>query len=243
LIFASNFSYSKTSQVDFFDKEFYSFKTKIESAGNVLSLIADISNQQKNLDGSKNIFGLQYSQYIKGEFDYIKHWDLKHNKSIAFRSFFGMAIPYGNAKSIPFSRSYFAGGSNDNRGWQSYSLGPGRSGGTNDFNEANMKISLNTEFRFKFFGNLNGALFADCGNIWNVFDSETDEEKVFSGIKSLKELALGTGVGFRYDFSFFVFRLDWGFKTYNPALDPDRRWFKEMALNKSVLNIGINYPF
>jgi hypothetical protein len=243
LIFASNFSYSKTSQKDFFDKEFYSFKTKIESAGNIMSLIADISKQPKNSDGSRNIFGLQYSQYIKGEFDYIKHWDLKHNKSIAFRSFFGMAIPYGNSKSIPFSRSYFAGGSNDNRGWQSYSLGPGSSGGTNDFNEANMKITLNTEFRFKFFGNLNGALFADCGNIWNIFDSETDEKKVFSGIKSLKDIALGTGIGFRYDFSFFVFRLDWGFKTYNPALDENRRWLTEMALNKSVLNIGINYPF
>jgi outer membrane protein assembly factor BamA len=106
-----------------------------------------------------------------------------------------------------------------------------------------MKITLNAEFRFKFFGNFHGALFADCGNIWNVLDSETDEAKIFSGIKSLESLALGTGIGFRYDFSFFVARLDFGFKTYNPSLDTSKRWFKEMALNKSVLNIGINYPF
>jgi len=243
LIFASNFVYSKTSQTDFFDKQFYSYKSKIELAGNTLSLLAGASNRPKNLDGSRNVFGLQYSQYVKGEFDFIKHWDLKRDKVIAVHSFFGIAIPYGNSKSIPFSRSYFAGGSNDNRGWQSYSLGPGNSGGLNDFNEANMKITMNAEFRFKFFGDLHGALFADCGNIWNVLDSETDETKIFSGIKSLESLALGTGIGFRYDFSFFVARLDLGFKTYNPALDPSKRWLKEMALNKSVLNIGINYPF
>lgn len=243
LIFATNFGYSKTSQTDFFDKEFYNFKSKIELAGNTLSLLADISKQSKNLDGSRNVFGLQYSQYVKAEFDFVKHWDLKRDKVFAIRSMFGIAIPYGNSKSIPFSRSYFAGGSNDNRGWQSYSLGPGNSNNTNDFNEANMKIALNAEFRFKFFGNLYGALFTDCGNIWNVFDSETDETKIFNGLKSLETLALGTGLGFRYDFSFFVARLDFGFKTYNPALETNKRWFKEMVPNKSVLNIGINYPF
>jgi len=243
LIFATNIGYSKTSQTDFFDKEFYNFKSKIELAGNTLSLIASASKQPKNLDGSRDVFGLEYSQYVKGEFDFVKHWDLKRDKVFAIRSMFGIAIPYGNSKSIPFSRSYFAGGSNDNRGWQSYSLGPGNSNNTNDFNEANMKIALNAEFRFKFFGNLHGALFADCGNIWNVFDSETDETKIFNGFKSFETLALGTGLGFRYDFSFFVARLDFGFKTYNPALEANNRWFKEIVPNKSVLNIGINYPF
>ena len=188
-------------------------------------------------------YGLQYSQYIKGEFDYVKTWDLTNGKTVAVRSFFGIAIPYGNSKSVPFSRSYFAGGSNDNRAWQSYSLGPGSSGGLNDFNEANMKIALNAEFRYKLFGNLNGAFFADCGNIWNVFDNETDETKIFSGIASLKSLALGTGLGFRYDFKFFLARLDFGFKTYNPTKIETERWFKELNLSKAVLNIGINYPF
>jgi len=243
LIFASNFSYSKDSKTDFFDKEFYSFRTKVEFAGNTLSLLADLTNRPKSLDGSRTMFGLQYSQYVKTEFDFIKHWDLKRYRILAFRTFFGIAIPYGNSNSIPFSRSYFAGGSNDNRAWQSYSLGPGSSSQTNDFNEANMKIAFNAEFRFKYFGNFHGALFADCGNIWNVFDRETDTKKVFSGIKSLENLALGTGLGFRYDFSFFVARIDFGFKTYNPALEAGNRWFKEIALNKSVLNIGINYPF
>ncbi|EMY3583924.1 translocation and assembly module lipoprotein TamL [Flavobacterium psychrophilum] len=243
LIFAANFSYSKDSKTDIFDKEFYSFRGKLESAGNILSLASGLAKQTKKEDGTRNVFGLQYSQYIKGEFDYAKNWDLTNGKSFAVRSFFGIAIPYGNSKSVPFARSYFAGGSNDNRAWQSYSLGPGNSGGLNDFNEANMKIALNAEFRYKLFGNLNGAVFADCGNIWNVFDSETDETKVFSGISSLKSLALGTGLGLRYDFKFFVFRLDFGFKTYNPAKLETERWFKELNLSKTVVNFGINYPF
>lgn len=243
LIFASNFSYSKNNKSDFFDKQFYSFRGKIETAGNFLTLVSSAANQPKNEDGTRDLFGLIYSQYIKTDLEFIRHWDLKHDKSIAFRSFFGIAIPYGNSKSVPFSRSYFAGGTNDNRAWQSYSLGPGSSGGLNDFNEANMKIALNAEFRFKFFGDLNGAIFADCGNIWNVLDNETDETKIFSGLKSLESLALGTGMGVRYDFKFFIIRFDYGFKTYNPALTTGDRWFREMRFDKGVLNIGINYPF
>ncbi|WP_310556039.1 BamA/TamA family outer membrane protein [Flavobacterium sp.] len=243
LIFASNFTYSKDTKSDLFDKEFYSIRNKIELAGNVFSLAANLSNQPKSTEGSRTLFGLEYSQYAKGEIEYVKHWDLTQGKTIAIRSFFGIAIPYGNSKSVPFSRSYFAGGSNDNRAWESYSLGQGSSGGLNDFNEANMKIALNAEFRFKYFGSLYGAFFADAGNIWNVLDNETDETKIFTGLKSLKSLALGTGIGFRYDFKFFLARLDFGFKTYNPAKIETQRWFKEYNLSQSIVNIGINYPF
>lgn len=243
LIFSSSYNYSKDNKTDLFDKQFYSFRGKLESAGNALSLATKLLKQEKNANGNQEILGLQYSQYFKAEVDFIRNWDLKNSKVFAVRSFVGVAIPYGNSKSVPFSRSYFAGGSNDNRAWQSYSLGPGNSGGLNDFNEANLKIALNAEFRFKFFGPLSGAIFADCGNIWNVFDNETDEKKVFSGFKSLQGLALGTGIGFRYDFKFFLFRLDFGFKTYNPSKPGEERWLRELNLSKVVPNIGINYPF
>ena len=106
-----------------------------------------------------------------------------------------------------------------------------------------MKIALNAEFRYKLFGPVSGALFADCGNIWNVLDNEKDVKKVFSGFNSLQGLALGTGIGFRYDFKFFLFRLDFGFKTYNPSKNENERWLKELNLTKAVPNIGINYPF
>ena len=243
LIFASNFTYSKNSKIGLFDKQFYSFRTKLELAGNVFSMAANLTNQPKNQDGTRSLFGLEYSQYAKVEFDYVKHWDLSKGQVFAVRSFIGVALPYGNSKSIPFSRSYFAGGSNDNRAWQSYSLGPGSSGGLNDFNEANLKIALNAEFRFKYTSNLYGAFFADIGNIWNVLDNERDTSKIFTGLSSLQDLALGTGTGFRYDFKFFLIRLDFGFKTYNPANTETKKWFNGYNFSKTVLNIGINYPF
>jgi outer membrane protein assembly factor BamA len=243
LIFASNIAYSKTSKIDLTDNDFYVFKAKFESAGNLISLIARASKQLQNQGGANTIFDVEFSQYLKTEFEYIKHWSLFKRSVFATRTFFGIAIPYGNSNDIPFSRSYFGGGSNDNRAWQSYSLGPGASGSVLDFNEANMKIALSAEYRFNIFQKLNGALFSDIGNIWNVLDNTIAEEAIFEGFKSLKNIAVGTGFGFRYDFNFFIVRIDMGFKTYNPARPENQRWLKEMRFDKSVLNIGINYPF
>ena len=242
-ILSTSFTFSKTTKTDLQDNTFYLFKTKIESAGSLLSLFSRATKLTSNSNGKYELFNLEYSEYIKTEFDYIKHWDLTKEKVMAIRTFFGVAIPFGNADNIPFSRSYFAGGSNDNRAWQPYSLGPGSSGATNDYNEANMKIAISSEFRFKILGQLKGALFADAGNIWNVKDNVEDERYVFKNFNSLKDIALGTGFGLRYDLSFFIIRFDFGFKTYNPANETGRKWFNEYNFSNSVLNFGINYPF
>jgi hypothetical protein len=241
LIVASSLTFTKTSQKDLSDNTFYAIKAKVESAGNLISLLTSASQLGKN--GNKQAFGVEFSQYIKTEFEYIKHWDLTRKKVLAAKAFMGIAIPYGNSNSVPFSRSYFAGGTNDIRAWQSYNLGPGSTGAVQDFNEANMKLLFSTEFRFGIFGQLNGAFFVDAGNIWNVSDIVETPEAKFTGLESLKNIAVGSGFGFRYDFNFFVVRLDLGFKTYNPANPENEKWFKEMRFDKSVINIGINYPF
>lgn len=243
LIFSSNITYSKSSKKDLFDNNFYAFKTKFESAGNILSLFSRFSKQLQNQSGANTIFDVEYSQYLKTELEYIRHWSLSNKQVFAVRGFFGIAVPYGNSKNIPFSRSYFGGGSNDIRAWQSYSLGPGSTASILDFNEANMKLTLSSEFRFNVAGNLHSAVFIDAGNIWNVLDNVTDEKSAFNGLKSLENIAVGTGFGFRYDFSFFILRADFGFKAYNPAKPENEKWLKEMRFDKSVLNIGINYPF
>ena len=242
-ILATSYTFTKSTKTDFQDNTFYLFRTKLESAGSLLSLITNATNRNKNQNGNYEIFNLEYSEYIKTEFDYIKHWDLSKDKLFAIRTFFGIAIPFGNSNNIPFSRSYFSGGSNDNRAWQPYSLGPGSSGAVNDFNEANMKISCSAEFRFKILGPLKGALFADAGNIWNVLDNVVDEKSTFKNLKDIKDIAIGSGFGLRYDLSFFVVRFDFGFKTYNPAKEIGKRWFQEYNFSHSVLNFGINYPF
>ncbi|MGK4566064.1 BamA/TamA family outer membrane protein [Flavobacterium sp. 3HN19-14] len=219
------------------------FRTKLESAGNLLSLFASATKTVDNEISRKKIFGIEYSQYFKTEFEYIKHWDLKYERVIAVRGFAGIAVPYGNSSSVPFSRSYFAGGSNDIRAWQPYSLGPGSSGSIYDFNEANFKITLNAEVRFKIINSFKGALFVDAGNIWNIFDDSTIPGGNFDGLESLKDIAVGSGFGLRYDLSIFAVRLDLGFKTYNPADETGKKWFRDYNFGNSVLNIGINYPF
>ncbi|HLW40917.1 MAG TPA: BamA/TamA family outer membrane protein [Flavobacterium sp.] len=241
LILAGNIVYTYSDRFNIQDQDFFMFRTKIESAGSLLNIFT--KSADRNNAGKRTIMDVAYSEYIKGELDFVKYFDLGNQNVLALRAFGGIAIPFGNSDNIPFSRSYFAGGSNDNRAWQSYRLGPGRSGGINDFNEANMKLAFNAEYRFNVSGPWNMALFADAGNIWNALDNVTDEEMVFSGFRSLKDIALGTGFGIRYDLSFFVIRCDLGFKTYNPANEEGEKWFKEWNFSKTVLNIGINYPF
>lgn len=243
LILSSNYTYTKNSKTDLNDKSFYQLRWKVEGAGNLLSGLTNLISFNRNEAGKNMIFGVPYSQYVKTELEFIRHWELSASEVLAFRSFGGIAVPLGNANDIPFVSSYFAGGSNDNRAWYPYSLGPGRTQNLNDFNEANFKLALNLEYRFPVVGDLKGALFSDLGNIWNVWDSQNDPAAKFSGLASFKDLAWGAGLGLRYDFTYFVFRADLGFKAYNPADKIGKRWFRDFNFANSVLQIGINYPF
>jgi outer membrane protein assembly factor BamA len=243
LIISTSFSLTNDERTNLVDEDFSIFKFRIELAGNLLATASDLFGVQKNANNRYEIFNVAYSQFVKTEFDYIKHWDLGKRKVLALRSFFGIAVPYGNSNSIPFSKSFFAGGPNDNRAWTAYNLGPGSSQSLNEFNEANLKFSFSVEQRFNLFQNLNGAVFVDTGNIWNVSDNVTTEGATFKDFNSLKDIAIGSGFGLRYDFNFFVFRFDIGFKTYDPSYPINNRWFNDYNFGNAVYNIGINYPF
>ena len=243
LIIASNFNYVKNNRASLTDESFSIFRARAEIAGNLMSIAAKALNFEKNENDKYLISTVAFSQYAKLELDYIKHWKLGYKNVLAIRTFFGIAVPYGNSDNIPFSKSFFAGGANDNRAWTAYSLGPGSLETTNEFNEANLKIALSAEQRFNLFGALNGALFIDAGNIWNVLDDIKDEEATFNGFNSLKDIAIGSGIGLRYDFNFFAIRFDVGFKTYDPSFPDGNRWFNDYNFAKAVYNIGINYPF
>ena len=243
LIIGSNFSIINNNRKNIYDKYFSQIKFKAELAGSLTDFIANQFNVGIDEFGNNKILGLAYSQYIKTEFSYVDYWAISSNSLIAFRSYFGIAIPFGNSNSIPFSKSFFAGGSNDNRAWEVYRLGPGSSGAISEFNEANMKIAMSIEYRFNLIGKLDGALFTDFGNIWNVFDNTNDPKRTFDGFKDLNELAIGSGLGLRYNLGYFVLRLDMGLKTYNPVLETKDRWLTDFNFKKAVFNIGLNYPF
>tara|TARA_A100001015_G_scaffold71515_1_gene79243 strand:- start:3839 stop:6349 length:2511 start_codon:yes stop_codon:yes gene_type:complete len=241
LIVGSSITINRNSQENFLDENFSRLRLKFEMVGNLFNELLRPGNLNSN--NKVEISNILPSQFTKAEINYVKRILLNNGNVFAFRAFTGIAIPYGNSNYIPFTRSYYAGGSNDNRAWKAYKLGPGSSNNINEFNEANFKISLNFEYRNKISGNLNGAFFVDIGNIWNVNDNVDDNSMTFNNFSDLSELAIGTGIGLRYDFNFFVFRLDTAFKTHNPANEKSKRWFSDLSLKKAVFNIGINYPF
>ncbi|WP_142785377.1 translocation and assembly module lipoprotein TamL [Changchengzhania lutea] len=243
LILSSSFSLINDERTNLFDDDFSIFRVKLELAGNLLATTSSLLGLEKDQDGRYELFNVAYSQYVKTELDYIKHFDLGKKNILAMRSFLGIAIPYENSTNIPFSKSFFAGGPNDNRAWSAYNLGPGSSETLNEFNEANLKLALSVEQRFNIFADLNGALFIDAGNIWNVLDDVENDNARFSDFGSLKDIAIGSGFGLRYDFGFFVFRFDVGFKTYDPSYQDENRWFNDYNFGNAVYNIGINYPF
>uniref|UniRef100_UPI003742CE59 BamA/TamA family outer membrane protein n=1 Tax=Winogradskyella helgolandensis TaxID=2697010 RepID=UPI003742CE59 len=243
LIFSTSFDYKKDKRKNIFDNDFSVFKWRVELAGNFLSGISSLAGAPKNDAGNYEVFGVAFSQYFKTEIDYVKYIDLGRKNVLAFRSYAGIAIPFGNSNSIPFAESFFAGGPNDNRAWTAYNLGPGSSKSTNEFNEANFKIHLSAEQRFSLFGAFQGAVFVDAGNIWNALDNVTDDAATFTSFNSLKDIAVGSGFGIRYDFDFFVLRFDVGLKTYDPSQSDKNRWFRDYNFRNAVYNIGINYPF
>jgi len=242
-IVGSSFTFLKNNQESIIDENFSQLRLKVEVVGNILNSILSISGAEVDSDGNRIIFNLAPSQYFKSEVNYIKHWQVGRERIFAFRGFTGIALPYGNSNSIPFTRSYYAGGSNDNRAWQAYKLGPGSSSGVNEFNEANFKVALNLEYRYPIIGAIKGAFFIDAGNIWNINNNVPDLEQSLNSLRDLNQLAVGTGFGIRYDFDYFIFRLDTAFKTFDPSLAKNERWGSQVALKKAVFNVGINYPF
>ena len=99
------------------------------------------------------------------------------------------------------------------------------------------------EYRFPLAGKMNGAFFVDAGNIWNVNNNVPDISQTFNNYRDLNQLAVGTGFGLRYDFDYFIFRLDTAFKTFDPSQAAEDRWGSQISLDKAVFNVGINYPF
>jgi outer membrane protein assembly factor BamA len=238
LVPAMSYTYTYNNKESIRDVNFSSVRAKIVSSGTLTNALIT-----KNANGQKELFDLQVAQYIKAEVEYKKYWDLYRSSHLVFRTFIGAAVPFGNSDEIPFSRSYRAGGSNDIRAWRTFDLGPGSSQSNLEFNIGNLKLISNLEYRFKFINNLYSAVFIDAGNVWDLTKSDlTSSEAKFKGFNSLKDIAIGSGFGLRYDFSFLIFRTDFGFKTYEPYLESNK-WFQNYNISHAVFNFGINYPF
>tara|TARA_B100000809_G_scaffold32272_1_gene28165 strand:- start:4395 stop:6854 length:2460 start_codon:yes stop_codon:yes gene_type:complete len=235
---SASYAFTYSTRKDYLDKDFVYFRAKISSAGALLTALT-----RTEISGVKTFADTPIAQYIKTDFEFKKYWQTSKSTVLVFRSFIGIAIPYGNSTDIPFTSSYFIGGSSDIRAWVTYELGPGTNNNSLEFNVGSLKLISNLEYRFSITNSLKGALFVDAGNIWDITNSEISlEGDKFTSIESIRNSAIGTGFGIRYDFSFFVFRTDLGLKTYEPYLEGNR-WFQNYNFKNGVINIGINYPF
>ena len=205
----------------------YAIRANIETAGNVLSLFSKLTNASKNSEtGQYSLFNIAYAQYVKGDFDYTRYLVFDDENTLAFHFGVGIAYPYGNSSILPFEKRYFSGGANSVRGWSVRSLGPGkyaRRDGNIDFinQTGDMKLDINLEYRAHLFWKLGGALFIDTGNIWTLRDYADQPGGQFKVQNLLEDLAVSYGLGLRFNFDYFVLRLDLGMKAVNPAYEED----------------------
>lgn len=193
------------------------------------------------------IFGIPYAQYIRLDGSFTQRFVLGRKTSLVYRFYTGIGYAYGNSISIPFERLFFAGGPNSMRGWLPRTLGPGSATITNTLfpiQLGNFKLEGNIEGRFPVWGMLQGALFVDVGNIWFIGQGgDADPKSRFQFNNFYTQLGVNTGVGARFDFDFFVFRLDWGIQLHNPNKMHEDSWIKTFNVNNTALSFAVGYPF
>ena len=208
----------------------YAIKANVETAGNLLNLLASSFGFHRNASGQYTFAGLAYAQYAKGDVEYTRNVRLDERNQLVFHGGFGIAYPYGNSTVLPFEKRYFSGGANSVRGWSVRSLGPGKyvgKDGNIDFinQTGDMKLDMNVELRTHLFWKLGGALFVDAGNIWTLREYEEQPGGQFKLSDFWNQIAVSYGLGFRFNFDYFIVRFDMGMKAINPAYDTKKEHF------------------
>ena len=232
-------------------KDYYLITAYTKIAGNSLYGVNKFLKNNANENGGFSVFGNQFAQFVKAYFDIRYYKKLSGKKdNLVFRFFTGAALPYGNLNVIPFNEQFYSGGSTGIRAWDERSLGPGSYSETNNdqffYQKGDIKLEGNIEYRKSISNKLETALFVDAGNIWAINNEDKREGALFEINDFYKEIAIGTGFGIRYDFSFFILRIDIGMKLKNPALPVNNRWLSTkdfFSYNNMKFNIGIGYPF
>jgi surface antigen len=183
--------------------------------------------------------------------DFSKSVRLSENNSLAWHAAFGLAIPFGNSKVIPYEKRYFSGGANSVRGWNVRQLGPGRyaqKDGNIDFinQTGNLKIDLSMEYRSSLFWKFEGAAFVDAGNVWTTRGKTGPDGGQFRFDSCLRELAVAYGLGLRLNLNYFIVRFDGGMKAIDPAVPSGALHYPIFHPNLSrdfTLHFAVGLPF
>ena len=224
------------------------FNLTLKEAGNATSLIYAAAGKSLQERG-KELFGVPFAQYVKVAAQYTHDFRLTQRSSIATRVFAGAIYSYGNTTSAPYADLFTVGGANSIRAFAMRSIGPGsfhpaQGGYAYILQVGDAKLELNAEYRFPIVGNLYGAAFVDAGNVWRLRDFE-DLPGGMLRLKNLgKDLALGTGLGVRYDLDFLVLRFDVGVGIHAPYDTGRTGYYNMPSFGKSIAyHFAIGYPF
>lgn len=234
-------------------RNFIYLRFNMESAGNLVNVFHAAINRDSE-QYPRQVFKVPYFQYLRGEADMRYYYVINTINRIVYRIYLGLGYPYGNSAALPYEKKFYSGGPNSIRAWSTRDLGPGsyaKSDTITDFfrypnKTGDIKLEANLEYRFKVFWKMEGALFIDAGNVWAIRKEENKTDAEFEWKRFYKEIAVGTGFGIRFDFSFFLLRFDFGLKLHDPALPEHERWipvFKDFSLKDLHLKFGIGYPF
>jgi outer membrane protein assembly factor BamA len=247
LIWALRYSFLFNNQLMNRARNFSYFKFNAESSGNTLNLFNNILNEKKNAEGYRTLIKIRYAQYVRTDIDFRYYAYTSPKRVWVFRGAAGIGLPYGNSNSLPFEKAFFAGGANDMRGWLLRSLGPGGyHQPLNRFDKTgDIQLESNIEYRYPVYDFINGALFCDAGNVWLL---NSNPNFLYGEISSrfLKQVAVNAGVGLRFDFSFFVFRIDAALPLRYPyPNDYDHYWvdLSKTRLKNIVWQFALGYPF
>lgn len=258
LIMATNYSLIHNTQEMRTRNSYYYVRFFAETAGNLLNLASHLAGASRVIEqdttGLKpqeyyTLLSSRYAQYVKADIELRRGYMIDRFNSVVGRFFFGMGVPYGNFDVLPFEKKYFTGGANGIRAWQVRSLGPGTylaPPRSYPNQSGDVKLEGNLEYRFRLVRYLESALFLDAGNIWAINEKDNRPGAQFRINSFYKQLALGTGMGFRLDFDYFLFRLDLGLKLRDPAQRENSGWIpgsRKFRGDDFNFSFAIGYPF
>lgn len=223
------------------------FTALFTEAGNLFDAIYELAK----VKGQKKLFGTPFSQFVKGQVQLVWNHRLfpKQDQWIVSRVLIGAAHAYGNSKEVPYSEQFYIGGANSIRAFTVRSIGPGSYRAPRDLvngyfdQTGTFKFEVNYEYRFPIIGDLHGAAFIDAGNIWLLKNDPYRPGGQLQAKTFLKDIALGTGVGIRYDFGMMVVRLDVGYGLHTPYSNGTPHYFNVRFKDAFAFHLALGYPF
>lgn len=244
---AARYTFELNNQVIGKSRNFVFTRVNLESAAFIVNLINNGFGRQDD-SRTYQLLSVPYFQYLLSDVDFRYYNVIDRQNRLVYRLFAGMGYPYGNSRSLPYEKKYFSGGPNSMRGWNTRDLGPGSYTEDTVLNYPNrngdIKLEANVEYRFKLVWKVEAALFVDAGNIWDYKKDINKPGAEFRWNRFYREIAIGSGIGARLDFSFFLLRVDLGLRLRDPAAEGSNKWvqpFRDIGLNN--LKFAIGYPF